>query len=226
MKKVGFVIFVGAVGLMVLASLAGAATKTRKVTTKVTVSVSGQSFNGKVKSKKATCRKGRKVIVFKARNRVGTARSDAGGRWSLSPGGTLAAGNYYAKATKKRHKRILCRKARSDKVKVSGGGGGGHTYDTTLTINYASTGPYTASFTGAVSSPGSACVSGREVTVFRQASGGDVQIAHAMSNGSGNWTIALGGAPPAGNYYSSTPRTTPDASTTCQAGTSPAKAVP
>jgi hypothetical protein len=230
MKKLCAAILIAALAVVVAdTALAGAAGKTRKIRTRVTVSLHGTTFSGKVKAKKAACRKHRKVTVFHGSNRVGATKSSSHGSWKVRAGGSLAKGNYYAKVSKRRHAKLLCKKAKSKKVTVhggGGGGGGGHSFSTDLTIAYASTGPYTASFSGSVGSSASACVSARDVAVFRQLSTGDEKIGHASSNGSGAWHVDLGGAPPNGTYYASTPKTTPDSSTTCEAGRSSTTPVP
>ncbi len=54
---------------LVVPNMAPAATK--KVRTKITIGHSGSRLTGKVKSRKATCRKGRRVVVYRGSRAVG-----------------------------------------------------------------------------------------------------------------------------------------------------------
>lgn len=106
----------------------------KKVKTKVTLSYTPSqtgpygeqaSFNGKVKAKKV-CRKGRKVSVKNVGTGaiVGKTKTNKKGKYSISAGSGAAPGTYQAKVKKKTKKKkngtkIVCKRAKSNKVTVS-----------------------------------------------------------------------------------------------------------
>jgi hypothetical protein len=107
-----------------------AAASTKKFPTKVTINFTSgtyaDKFNGKVKSRKALCKKGRKVTVFRVKSgadaKFGTDKTNKKGKYVVAPGKKAAAGNYYAKAKKKVKKKngnkIVCKKGKSPTISV------------------------------------------------------------------------------------------------------------
>jgi hypothetical protein len=120
------------VGMLVIGVGVGLApAHTKKFNTRVTIhfdaSPYGDSFFGKVKSKKHACEKNRKVKVFRRQPGPdaqfdGSDQSDNQGDWRIT-NGTAAPGNYYAKAKKKvlknnnKHKHV-CKRGRSRTISV------------------------------------------------------------------------------------------------------------
>ncbi|MGH2754602.1 MAG: hypothetical protein ACRDLB_09220 [Actinomycetota bacterium] len=81
-------------------------------------------FKGRVQSKNRKCEKRRKVIVKRVGGgRVGKDRTDRSGNFRVKHGRNLRDGRYFAKVKKKRARtpsgrRILCRSARSQSIRV------------------------------------------------------------------------------------------------------------
>jgi len=101
----------------------------KKVPSKVTLSYTRaegpydqSSFNGKVTAKKKVCRKGRKVIVKNANTgqTFGQAKTDRRGKYAISAGsGATPRITYQATVKKKKVRKTVCKKAKSNKVTVS-----------------------------------------------------------------------------------------------------------
>src|SRR3954463_1364573 len=97
----------------------GVATAGKSFKTKVTINRS-PDFHGKVKSKKAACKKKRKVKLQKkgtyqqSFNTIGSTRSKRHGKWKILTNAQSGA-SYRAKVTKKklRHHKGKCRPATS-----------------------------------------------------------------------------------------------------------------
>jgi hypothetical protein len=195
---------------------AGAATKVRS---KITIGVSGSTLKGKVKSRKRSCIKGRRVVVYRGHRAIGRTKTNKRGKWHKSVG---RAGSYHAVAKKKKHHSTVCKRARSRTVTIGGGGGGGGgAASTTLTIRFTS-GPYTGTFAGTVRSPDSACISGRTVSVYMQ--GSTTPIGSDTSNSSGSWQVSKPSVP-SGMYFAATPAKS-SGSANCAAGQSSAISAP
>src|SRR6266516_4830643 len=109
---------------LVVPNMAPAATK--KVRTKITIGHSGSRLTGKVKSRKATCRKGRRVVVYRGSRAVGRTKSSRRGKWHVNLGAN-AHGRFHAVAKKKKHRNLVCKAAKSRTITIGGGGGGGGT---------------------------------------------------------------------------------------------------
>ena len=111
-----------------------AAAAVKKFPTKVTINFvaadayHADKFKGKVKSRKALCRKKRKVTVFRVKSgpdvKYGTDLTNKKGKYVVTKGDAThaKAGNYYAKAKKKvKHKngnKIVCKKGKSPTITV------------------------------------------------------------------------------------------------------------
>lgn len=102
-----------------------AAAKRKKFGSKVTIhfaqSTYTAKFFGKVKSHKAACRKGRKLVLFRRpKARIGSTKSKRTGAWTLSTGGAPSHGRYFAVARRQklRRDRIICKAARSPVIRI------------------------------------------------------------------------------------------------------------
>ena len=208
----------------VIAPDVGAATKVRS---KITISLHGSKFKGKVKSRKAICKKHRKVLLYRGHKKIDRTKTNRRGKWHVNIGHKPRAGRYHSVAKKKKHGSIVCKRAKSRTITVRGGGGGAGTgtFNTQLTVAFTrSTDPYFAgAFSGTVGSPLSACISGRSVAVFMQ--GNTTPVASATSNSSGSWHTAELASVPSGNYFAVTPKKSVNAGT-CAAGQSPTISAP
>jgi hypothetical protein len=74
-------------------------------------------------------------------------------------------------------------------------------HGTKLTISYSRA---SGNFSGKVTSPSSACIAGRAVTVYRSKAGKDPAIGSATSTGSGKWRVNPAANAVAGDYYATT----------------------
>jgi hypothetical protein len=93
-----------------------------KAKSTVTISSRVPAFNGTVKSGSASCVSGRRVELFRrsgggGANRLGSDRTNSGGRWQVGVD-PLQAGAYYAKVKPKSGGSVACRGARSEIVVV------------------------------------------------------------------------------------------------------------
>ena len=127
MKKLIAVALAGA--LLATSLVAGPAlgAAPKKVTTHATInfttSTYSAAFKGKVKSKKAACRKKRKVVVIRKDNpnvKIASTKSNKKGKWHTDLGGTPPAGDYFAKEKKKKikHGTVVCKKGKSPTISV------------------------------------------------------------------------------------------------------------
>src|SRR5436190_19938429 len=100
---------------------------TKKFRTHVTINFSqttySSKFFGKVKSKKAACRKKRKVLVFRKNTpnvKIAKTKSNKKGKWHTNLSGTPPPGKYFAKAKKKKlhHGTVICKKGKSPTITV------------------------------------------------------------------------------------------------------------
>ena len=131
LKTVRIVAFalIAALGFGVIGATAA---KPKKVSSKVTIAFDPQkssdpydpyaqsSFEGRVKSKKRKCKKGRRVTVKEiGAGKVGTAKTGRKGKYDVSAGDVLEPGEYeefstfYAQVKKKRKGKAICKKAKS-----------------------------------------------------------------------------------------------------------------
>src|SRR5919197_751562 len=114
--KLARIAAIGLVAALLVASLGGgfaSAVTVKKFPTKVTINFvagttySADKFKGKVKSRKALCKKKRKVTVFRKKSgpdqKFGTDLTNKKGKYVVTKGDAAhaRAGNYYAKAKKK-----------------------------------------------------------------------------------------------------------------------------
>lgn len=135
MKRIA-VVLMAAVALMSVVFVSGAAGHKFKAASNVTVKFDKPKpndpyakggFEGNVTSKKARCQKKRTVTVLQRTATgdavVGTDVTDVNGAWQVTPSGTVAPGDYYAKVAKRvirkntKHRHI-CRRAVSNDVTV------------------------------------------------------------------------------------------------------------
>jgi hypothetical protein len=108
------------------------AAKPKKVSSKVTIAFypgsssdpydpyAQSSFEGRVKSKKKRCKKGRRVVVKEiGAGKVGTAKTHRKGKYDVFAGDVLEPGEYeefstfYAQVKKRRKGKTICKKAKS-----------------------------------------------------------------------------------------------------------------
>jgi hypothetical protein len=76
------------------------ATRTVNITSHISIASKGLTFSGKVTSSNAACARGRKVTLYRSRSLVlGTATTNAAGRWKLTVPGSagITLGRFYAK---------------------------------------------------------------------------------------------------------------------------------
>ena len=127
MKKLAMLAVIALVSALAFGALSANAAKVKKFPTSVTINYHagtyGDSFDGKVKSPKRACRRGRtvqvKLVLPGPDQIIGTDQSDAQGNWEVDAGGFAASGAYYARAKKKKLRpRRICRKAKSPIVLV------------------------------------------------------------------------------------------------------------
>jgi hypothetical protein len=104
-----------AAAVLVAAPAAGAA-KPHKTT--VVVSLKFPAFHGSLKSADDGCLGGRQVSMYRKRGgktkKLGSDRSNAGGKWEVRVGKNLTSGEYFAAVAKKGE----CRGARSQPVVI------------------------------------------------------------------------------------------------------------
>jgi hypothetical protein len=221
-RRIGLILLAAAA--ISLASVPGGAGAAIKVRSKITIGLSGTTLKGKVKSRKAVCRKHRKVLVHRGSKVVAKTKTNRRGKWRASIG--HHPGRYYAVAKTKRTHSLVCKRAKSRTITVSSGGGGGKTLSTNLTIRFTPPGPYSSNggtFSGTVGSPASSCISGRTVSVYPQ--GSTKAIGTGTSKASGAWAVQAPTTLQPGNYFAKAPSTDVNAGT-CEAGTSPTISVP
>jgi hypothetical protein len=207
--------------VLTTALVAGGAGAATKVRTKITIGTSGSTLKGKVKSRKGVCRKGRRVVVYRGSSAIARTKSHRRGKWHVNLGANRRPGRYHAVAKKKKHRSVVCKRARSRTITI---GGGGTAFSTKLTIRFTPAGPYTGgTFSGTVGSPAAACISGRTVRVYSQGNG--TPIGSDTSSGSGSWQVQAPPSLPSGDYYAATPAES-IGGRTCHAGQSPTVAAP
>ncbi len=125
MKKLLAMALAGALLVSSIGAVPAAAVHHKKFRTKVTIhftqSTYSAAFFGKTKSKKAACRRHRKVKVIRASNGqlIASTKSNRTGDWTANVGGTPPAGDYFAKAKKKILKSgAICKKGKSPRITV------------------------------------------------------------------------------------------------------------
>ena len=75
------------------------ATKTVKLTSRITIKSSGLKFSGTVTSRNAACKGGRKVTLYRTPSqKLGTTTTNAAGAWKLTASGSagITLGHFYA----------------------------------------------------------------------------------------------------------------------------------
>lgn len=128
MKKLT-VLVVALVALLALGGAVAGAAKKKQVKTKVTISIEEPSsyseggISGKVKSKKAKCRKKRKVTIRKVgKGVIGKAKTSGNGSYNVPLSGDVSSGIYRAVARKAAYKKgktkYVCKQGKSKKVTV------------------------------------------------------------------------------------------------------------
>ena len=124
MKKL--LVLLAAVSLLTVslgADFAGARGVRTRLTIHFTSGTYTANFHGKVRSRKAICRRHRKVkVIRKGHGVIGHTRSNRKGKWILRLGGTPPAGRYLAKTPRKRFRRhnhvTVCRAGKSRTISV------------------------------------------------------------------------------------------------------------
>lgn len=113
--------FIGTLGVTGLAGVGAAFGATASPTSVgIAYDHSSTSFVGKIRSRAAACRSGRRItVVRKGGGRIGSTTSDASGNWRLYPKRSFLVGDYYATTPAVQRNGAWCAAGRSLTTRAS-----------------------------------------------------------------------------------------------------------